>query len=301
MSSNTTNMNITTPVRTQATKSCGSLLTKLATENPYKDVVRYEFKNRKWNLQHVDFYSDSLATGFLDSGLQPGDVVLSWLPAHFSESVGINYFGFSNAIFSLLGYSTHINIGLGCLSDTKQMILQFACSKSGLVLFNLDPTLATTDPQAAKEALAKALTLTKANVLISQEAGSDVNYVHLCESVIPEIRFFDFAEGKPFVTPRFPHLRFPVHTGFDQDDKWGMLLFKHFIIPSGNLDDLLNGFVVDGSTPFLGELLVDAKGLPTGLGKIKTNEEVAKSGALETFSKILQKEFHTVEGVGVVW
>lgn len=181
------------------------------------------------------------------------------------------------------------------------MVLQFACSKSGLVLYNLDPALATTDPEAAKEALAKALTLTKANVLISQEAGSDVNYVRLCESVIPEIRFFDFAEGKPFVTPRFPHLRFPVHTGFDQDDKWGMMLFKHFVIPSGNLKDLLQGFTVDGSTPFLGELVVDAKGIPTGIGKIKTNDQVAKSGALQTFSKILNKEFHTVDGVGVVW
>jgi hypothetical protein len=181
------------------------------------------------------------------------------------------------------------------------MVLQFACNKSGLVLYNLDPTLATTDPIAAKDALAKALILTKANVLISQEAGSDVNYVRLCESVIPEIRFFDFAEGQPFVTPRFPHLRFPIHTGFDQDDKWGMMLFKHFIIPSGNLEDLLRGFMVDGSTPFLGELIVDANGSPTSLGKVKTNDEVAKSGVLETFSKILKKEFHTVEGVGVIW
>ena len=181
------------------------------------------------------------------------------------------------------------------------MVLQFACSKSGLILYNLDPELATKDPEAAKEALAKALTLTKANVLISQEAGSDVNYVRLCESVIPEIRFFDFAEGKPFVTPRFPHLRFPVHTGFDQDDKWGMLLFKHFIVPSGNLDDHLEGFAVDGSTPLLGELKVDGSGMPTGTGTIKTNDQVAKSGALESFTKILHKEFHTVEGTGVVW
>jgi hypothetical protein len=181
------------------------------------------------------------------------------------------------------------------------MVLQFACSKSGLVLYNLDPTLATTDPTAAKEALAKALTLTKANVLVTQEAGSDVNYVRLCESVIPELRIFDFAEGRPFVTPRFPHLRFPIHTGYDQDDKWGMLLLKQFIVPSDNLDDHLQGFTIDGKTPFLGELKVDGKGIPTGLGKVMTNDEVVRSGALETFSKILKKEFHEVEGVGVVW
>mgnify|MGYP005680714859 CR=1 FL=1 len=69
------------------TTSAGSLLTKLATDNPYKDVVRYEHKNRKWNLQHVDYYSEALAIGLLENGLQPGDVVLSWLSPHFSESV----------------------------------------------------------------------------------------------------------------------------------------------------------------------------------------------------------------------
>lgn len=250
-----------------STTSGGSLLAQLAKENPYKDVVRYEHKNRKWSLSHVDFYSEALAIGLLENGLQPGDVVLSWLPPHFSES----------------------------------MVLQFACSKSGLVLYNLDPTLATTDPEAAKEALAQALTLTKANVLISQEAGSDVNYVRLVESVIPEVRIFDFAEGKPFVTPRFPHLRFPIHTGFDQDNKWGMLCLKHMLQPSDNLDDYLDGFTVDGSSPLLGELVCDANGIPTGTGKIQTNDEVDKSGVWDTYSKILKREYHEVEGVGVVW
>jgi len=245
----------------------GSLLTKLAKENPYKDVVRYEFKNRKWNLQHVDFYSEALAVGLMENGLQPGDVVLSWLPAHFSES----------------------------------MVLQFACSKSGLILYNLDPDLATQDPETAKEALSQALTLTKANVLISQEAGCDVNYVRLCEAIIPEVRFFDFAEGKPFITPRFPHLRFPIHTGFDQDDKWGMLTLKQFVVPADNLSNHLQGFTVDGSTPFLGELIVGPDGVPTGTGNILTNDEVAESGCLETYSKILNRDFHVVEGEGVVW
>mmetsp|Transcript_89158 Transcript_89158/g.257034 ORF Transcript_89158/g.257034 Transcript_89158/m.257034 type:complete len:287 (-) Transcript_89158:109-969(-) len=246
----------------------GPQLKELAAANPYKDVVRYEHKNRKWNLQHVDYYSEALAIGLLETGLQPGDVVLSWLPSHFSES----------------------------------MVLQFACSKSGLVLYNLDPTLATKDPEAAKEALSQALTLTKANVLITQEAGSDVNYVRLVESVIPEIRFFDFAEGKPFVTPRYPHLRFPVHTGFDQDDKWGMLLLKHFVVPADNLDDLLPaGFEVNGNTPLLGELVLDSKGIPSGTGKVKTNDEVHKSGIWDTYNKILKREFHEVEGVGVIW
>jgi hypothetical protein len=70
------------------TAAAGGLqLKELATANPYKDVVRYEHKNRKWNLQHVDYYSEALAVGLLETGLQPGDVVLSWLPGHLSESV----------------------------------------------------------------------------------------------------------------------------------------------------------------------------------------------------------------------
>ena len=70
-----------------STLSGGAQLNQMAKENPYKDVVRYDHKNRKWNLQHVDFYSEALAIGLTENGLQPGDVVLSWLPPHFSESV----------------------------------------------------------------------------------------------------------------------------------------------------------------------------------------------------------------------
>lgn len=187
-------------------------------------------------------------------------------------------------------------------NDTPpQMVLQFACSKSGLVLYNLDPALAISDTEAAKEALAKALTLTKANVLITQEAGDDVNYIRLCTSVIPEIPIFDYADGQPFVTPHFPHLRMCIHTGFDQQDKWGMLKLKHMLVSSENLDDYLEGFAISGATPLLGELVVDANGIPTGVGKTKTNEEVFQSGTLDTYSKVLNREFHVVDGVGVVW
>ena len=80
-----------------------------------------------------------------------------------------------------------------------------------------------------------------------------------------------------------------------------MLLLKHMLVPSENLDEHLEGFTVDGSTPLLGELTLDANGIPTGIGKIATNDEVTKSGVLDTYSKILNKEYHTVEGVGVVW
>lgn len=67
--------------------TAGNALAALAQDNPHKDVLRYKHKNVKWSFKHVDEHSDSLAVGFLEQGLQPGDVVLSWLPTHFAETV----------------------------------------------------------------------------------------------------------------------------------------------------------------------------------------------------------------------
>ncbi|EEC47901.1 predicted protein [Phaeodactylum tricornutum CCAP 1055/1] len=245
----------------------GAQLQALTTEYPHLDVVRYEHKNRVWSLQHVQYYSDALAIGLMENNLQPGDVVLSWLPEHFSE----------------------------------QMVLQFACAKSGLVLYTLDPMLATTDREKAKEALAKALEITKANVLVSQEAGNDVNYISLGHSVIPELRIFDFSLGIPFITPRFPHLRFPIHTGFDQDDKEGWLPLRHMVVPSGNLETFVDPAKISKDTPLAGELLIGADGVPTGVGKTLSNEQVVKNKIWPTFAKVLAKEYHEIKGVGVVF
>ena len=73
--------------RRQATTSAGAALASLAAANPHVDVVRYEHKNVKWTLGHVDRNSEALAVGFIENGLRPGDVVLSWLPQHFGEEV----------------------------------------------------------------------------------------------------------------------------------------------------------------------------------------------------------------------
>lgn len=254
-------------LRSFASVGAGNLLTSLTKENPHVDVVRYEHKNRKWSLNHVDYYSDALAIGFLENGLKPGDAVLCWLPLHFSES----------------------------------MVLQFACSKAGFVFYHLDPTLATTDPETSKKALEQALILSKANILVSQEAADDVNYISLVEDIIPDIDLFDFSSGMPFVCPQFPHLRFPIHTGFDQEQKWGWLPLKHMLVPSENLDEYVDGFEIQGSTPLLGQFTLGGDGVPTAIGKTKTNDEVVQSKVWPTFSLILKKEFHEVEGVGVVW
>ena len=189
---------------------------------------------------------------------------------------------------------------------TSQHILQFACSKAGFLLYHLDPNpeLAKSDPEKAKEALAKALELTNANILFTQEAGSDVNYVNLTEGVIPEIRIFDFGEGMPFFTPRYPHLRFPVHTGYSIVDKEGMYAFKHFLVPSNNLDSMLRDTgskALDGKTPLLGELVLDSEGIPVKTGKVLTNEEVFKAKAWPEFSSILSREYKEIGGVGVVF
>ena len=80
-----------------------------------------------------------------------------------------------------------------------------------------------------------------------------------------------------------------------------MLLLKHMLVPSDNLDEFLRGFTITGTTPLLGELVLDAKGIPTGVGKVKTNDEVIKSGVWSTYSNILKREYHEVAGVGVIF
>lgn len=249
--------------------TAGAALSELASESPHVDVVRYEHKNLKLTLKGVDYNADSLAAGLLECGLIPGDVVLSWLPSHFSE----------------------------------QHILQFACSKAGLTLYSLDPSLAVTNPTAAKEALAKALELTEANVLISQEAGDDTNYIRLVEEVIPETRIFNFDDGMQFLSPRFPHLRLPIHTGFDYTDKAGMIPLSDMLCPTDDVEGALKatGKTVSGTTPLMGELVVGQDGIPTKTGKALSNDEVVKSGKWPEFSSILKKEYREVEGVGVVF
>lgn len=86
--------------RGMATISAGEALARLANDHPHMEIVRYEHKNVKWTLKHVNYYSDALACGFLDAGLQPGDVVLSWLPEHFAEQVSFAFETEINAFLS---------------------------------------------------------------------------------------------------------------------------------------------------------------------------------------------------------
>lgn len=182
------------------------------------------------------------------------------------------------------------------------MILQFACAKAGFILYHLDPAVATTDPALSQQQLVAALEATSANILVSQEAGSDVNYIRLVEdtTVIPELRFFDYASGMPFVTPRFPHLRMCIHTGFDQEDKWGWLPYRHMIVPAPN--NTLENYVTatTASSPLAGELRV-VDGSVTAATTAKTHQEVVQENLWPSYTKVLQREFHTVEGVGVIF
>lgn len=76
-----------TTVRTFAALAGGRQVDAMASANPNLDVVRYEHKNITWTTRHVQYYSESLAIGFLEMGFTAGDVVLSWIPEHFSEQV----------------------------------------------------------------------------------------------------------------------------------------------------------------------------------------------------------------------
>ena len=71
--------------------SAGDALAQLASAHPHQEIIRYEHKNTKWTLKHVNYYSDALACGLVDAGLQPGDVMLSWLPMHFAEQVSLYF------------------------------------------------------------------------------------------------------------------------------------------------------------------------------------------------------------------
>lgn len=73
------------PNRSMASMAAGNALNVLAEEHPTMDAVRYDWKNVKWTFEHVDYFSEALATGIIETGIAPGDVVLSWLPQHFSE------------------------------------------------------------------------------------------------------------------------------------------------------------------------------------------------------------------------
>eukprot|EP00542_Grammatophora_oceanica_P014472 CAMPEP_0194047728 /NCGR_PEP_ID=MMETSP0009_2-20130614/25310_1 /TAXON_ID=210454 /ORGANISM="Grammatophora oceanica, Strain CCMP 410" /LENGTH=286 /DNA_ID=CAMNT_0038693419 /DNA_START=44 /DNA_END=904 /DNA_ORIENTATION=+ len=253
-------------VRGMASLSGGASLTDLATDNPHKEAIRYHHKNLKFTYKDFDHFSDSLASGMISAGLAPGDVVLSWLPANFLE--------------------LHV--------------LQFACSKAGFVLYELDPAQATTDPEGAKAALTEALVETEANILFSQEAGSDVDYIRLLKEVIPETRFFQIEEGQLFISPRFPHLRYPVHTGLDEIDKKGFWQMTTFLVPDGELPTYMAGKETSGATPLKGELVIGPDGMPK-VGKTMTNDEVVKTGVWPVYNTMLKRDYQEIEGIGNIF
>lgn len=257
----------------------GLRISQMKEENKHVSVVRYEHKNRTWTVHHVDYFSIALAIGFLDAGFLPGDVVLSCMPEHWSES----------------------------------MVLQFACSKAGMILYQLDHRTAKTDPDAFKESLKQALILTKANIYCSPETHDDVNYIELDKKVIPELTAFLRSEGLPFISPRYPHLRYCIQTGLNDDGgQEGFTRMHHFLVPAGTVEEWLQKAEREPttthpmtpilpSTPLMGTLELNDRGIPIGVGPSLSNAQVIQEGAWETYCKILKKEYHEVPGVGVVF
>ena len=132
-----------------------------------------------------------------------------------------------------------------------------------------------------------------------------MNYIDIVEKVIPEIRIFDVGDGLPFFTPRFPHLRFPIHTGFEYEVSGGMIPLKDMLCPTGQSEKLVmengDGVALSGKTPLMGELVLDGNGVPVKLGKVLSNDEVVKGNVWPELSSILKKDYFEVEGVGVVF
>lgn len=162
--------------------------------------------------------------------------------------------------------------------------------------------MAKTDPDQARLALHNALTVSKANVLMIQDAGDDVNYLRLAERVIPETRFYDYAEGFPFVTPRFPHLRLTIQTGWTSEEKEGFLLLRDMLVPAeGLLDSLTYSLTINEDSPLMGRFVLDNKGIPTGVDKPLTNKEVLDKREWSTYASVLHKEYLEIQGKGVVF
>ncbi len=171
-----------------------------------------------------------------------------------------------------------------------------------MILYWLDPAMAITNPDQARVALHNALHVAKANVLVTQDAGDDVNYLRLCERVIPETRFFDYAEGAPFVTPRFPHLRLTIQTGWTCEEKEGFYLIRDMLVPAeGVLENLTFPFTINADSPLMGRFVLDKDGLPIGVEKPLTNKEVFDKRVWPTYASVLRKEYIDIPGKGVVF
>ena len=76
---------------------------------------------------------------------------------------------------------------------------------------------------------------------------------------------------------------------------------QDILCDTGDLEGVMKGHVVDGSTPLLGELKVDSNGIPTGVGKALSNEEIVQKGVWPQMTSILKKEYSEVGGVGAVF
>lgn len=254
-------------MRNKSMTSAGNILQKLSDDYPHVEVIRYKHKNLKLTFKHINHFSNALAIGFLDIGLNPGDKVLSWLPVHFSE----------------------------------QHVLQFACSKAGLILYHLDPLLAIKERYKCEEALENALALSEANILITQDTGDNVNFIEILEAVVPETCIFNIGDGMPFFTPRFPSIQYILHTGLDFNDKPGIIPLNQIVCPSGELSNLLNGANIDSYTPLAGRFTTNIQGIPTGIKNTLNNMQVVNEYAWPEFVSILEKEYNEVNGIGVVF
>ena len=67
------------------------------------------------------------------------------------------------------------------------------------------------------------------------------------------------------------------------------------------MDRLVDLSKLNDKTPLAGTFEVDAKGIPTKLGPTLTNKQVIDKNVWPTYNNILQKKFHDVQGVGVIF
>ncbi|KAK1745125.1 hypothetical protein QTG54_004416 [Skeletonema marinoi] len=212
----------------------------IGSDHPHQEIIRYEHKNVKWTLKHVNYYADALACGLVDSGLQPGDVVLSWLPMHLAE----------------------------------QHILQFACSKAGFLLYHLDPNpaLAKSNPDKAKPPSPRPSNLQMPmSSSPKKQAMMSIMLISL-KGLFLKYAFSTLERACPSSPPCIRVTASLIKRACTHSNiSWYLAIIwtACFVVQSKALD---------GKTPLLGELVLDNDGIPVKTGKVMTMKRSSKQG-----------------------
>lgn len=153
----------------------GSMLDSIVSETPKKEALQYSSGRTKWSRSDIKRASDALAAGLSDSGLKPGDTVVT-----------------------LLGED-----------DVDLHMMQFTAAKLGLQLAVLDIT------NLNASTLGKVLSECEPVMVLYAPFHGETDLTKFLYEVVPELPRHNKNSGIPFRSVKYPQLKRVVHTGFD--------------------------------------------------------------------------------------